>query len=46
MRVLELQTGKVLWAATGTKMGGASDNTSAVALKLLDTMIHELGSGQ
>jgi hypothetical protein len=42
MRVLEISTGKVLWAATGSKTGGASENTSATALKLLDSMVQEL----
>jgi hypothetical protein len=42
MRIVELSTGKILWAATGSKTGGASENTSATALKLLDTMVQEL----
>ena len=42
MRILELSTGRVLWAATGTKTGGLSENTSATALKLLDAMMQEL----
>lgn len=44
MRILELSTGRVLWAATGTKTGSASENTSATALKLLDSMVQELNS--
>lgn len=42
MRVVEVATGKVLWAATGTKTGGGSQNTSATAVELLDTMVREL----
>jgi polysaccharide biosynthesis protein PelC len=42
MRVLEVSTGKVLWAATGTRTGGGTQNTSATAVELLDSMIREL----
>jgi hypothetical protein len=42
MRVLEVSTGKVLWAATGTRTGGSNQNTSATAVELLDAMMREL----
>jgi polysaccharide biosynthesis protein PelC len=42
MRVLEVSTGKVLWAATGTRTGGGNQNTSATAVELIDAMIREL----
>ncbi len=44
LRVVEVATGRVLWAGTGTKTGGANENTSATALKLLDMMVQELNS--
>lgn len=43
MRVLEVNTGKVLWAATGTRTGGSNQNTSATAVELVDTMMRQLG---
>jgi polysaccharide biosynthesis protein PelC len=42
VRVLEVATGNVLWAATGTRTGGSNQNTSATAVELLETMIREL----
>lgn len=42
MRVLDVANNKVVWAATGTKTGSSSENTSATALKLLDVMLREL----
>lgn len=42
MRVVEVATGKVLWAGTGTKTGGSSQNTSATAVELLASMVREL----
>lgn len=42
MRVLEVNTGKVLWAATGTRTGGSSQNTSATAVDLVDSMMRQL----
>lgn len=42
MRVVELSTGKVLWAATGTQTGTGAENASGTALKLLDRLVHEL----
>jgi polysaccharide biosynthesis protein PelC len=42
MRVLEVSTGKVLWAATGTRTGGSNQNTGATAVELLDSMMREL----
>lgn len=42
LRVLELSTGKVVWASTGTRTGESSQNTSATAVQLLDSMVREL----
>ena len=42
MRVVELSSGKVVWAATGTQTGTGAENASGTALKLLDRMVHEL----
>lgn len=42
VRVVELASGKVLWVATGSRTGAASDNTSFTAMKLLDEMVKEL----
>lgn len=42
MQVVELATGKVLWAATGTQTGSSTENASGTALKLLDKLVQEL----
>ena len=42
LRVLEVSTGKVLWAATGTRTGSSNQNTGATAVELLDAMMREL----
>lgn len=42
VRIVELGTGRVLWAASGTKTGGGGDNASGTALKLLDALVGEL----
>ena len=42
MRVVELATGKVVWAATGTQTGSGTENASGTALKLLDRLVHDL----
>ncbi|MBX3206041.1 MAG: hypothetical protein KF764_13295 [Labilithrix sp.] len=42
MRVLELASGKVVWAATGTQTGTSAENASGTALRLLDRLVHEL----
>ncbi len=42
VRVFDLASGKVLWAGTGTKTGGSSQNTSATAVELVHTMVGEL----
>jgi hypothetical protein len=46
MRVVELSSGKVLWAATGTQTGSGTENASGTALKLLDRMVHDLRETQ
>ncbi|MBX3192145.1 MAG: hypothetical protein KF819_34470 [Labilithrix sp.] len=45
MRVLDLQSGKVVWGATGTQTGSGGENASGTALKLLDALIDELHTG-
>ncbi|HVJ91667.1 MAG TPA: hypothetical protein VM580_17820 [Labilithrix sp.] len=45
MRVLELPSGKVVWAATGTQTGGSTENASGTALKLLDKLLQDLHAG-
>ena len=45
MRVLELSTGKVLWAATGTQTGSSAENASGTALRLLDSLVDDLRPG-
>lgn len=42
MRVVELSTGKVVWAATGTQTGSGTENASGTALRLLDRLVHDL----
>ena len=42
MRVVELSTGRVVWAATGTQTGSSAENASGTALRLLDRLVHEL----
>jgi hypothetical protein len=42
MRVVDLSSGKVVWAATGTQSGSGAENASGTAMKLLDTMVEEL----
>jgi len=46
MRVLELSTGKVVWAATGTQTGSGTENASGTALRLLDRLVHDLRENQ
>ncbi len=46
MRVVELSSGKVVWAATGTQTGSGTENASGTALKLLDRMVHDLRQTQ
>lgn len=42
MRVVELTTGRVVWAATGTQTGTGTENASGTALRLLDRLVHDL----
>lgn len=42
MRVLDVRTGRVLWSASGTQTGGAAENASGTALKLLTKLVDEL----
>ncbi|MDF2692705.1 MAG: Extracellular Matrix protein PelC [Labilithrix sp.] len=45
MRVVELKTGRVIWAATGTRTGTGAENASGTALRLLDKLVAELSEG-
>jgi len=45
IRIVELSTGKVLWSASGTKTGRASENASGTALTLLDVLLGNLDLG-
>ncbi|HVH44259.1 MAG TPA: hypothetical protein VM925_18030 [Labilithrix sp.] len=42
MRVVELASGRVVWAATGTQTGTGTENASGTALRLLDRLVNEL----
>lgn len=42
MRVVDLGSSKVVWAATGTQTGSSAENASATAVRLLDKLVHEL----
>jgi hypothetical protein len=42
VRVIDLAQNRVLWSASGTRTGASGDNTSGTALKLLDSLVHEL----
>lgn len=46
MRVLDLSSGRVIWAGTGTQTGTSAENASGTALKLLDAMVKELPTTQ
>ena len=42
VRIVDLGTNRIVWSSSGSRTGGASDNASGTALKLLDTMVSEL----
>jgi polysaccharide biosynthesis protein PelC len=42
VRVVDLRSGRVVWAGTGSKTGSGSENTSATALRLLDEMVRQI----
>jgi hypothetical protein len=42
VRIVELAKNQTVWSASGSKTGGAGENVSGTALKLLDSMVTEL----
>lgn len=46
VRIVDLRKDRVVWSASGAKTGGASENTSATALNLLDKLVAELELGR
>jgi len=45
VRIVDLSSNRVVWSSSGSKTGGAGDNASGTALKLLDAMMQELDFG-
>jgi hypothetical protein len=46
VRVVDLKTDRVLWAASGARTGGSADNTSGTALRILDALLGEMSLSQ
>jgi hypothetical protein len=46
VRVLELQSQRVLWSGSGTKTGTSGDNASGTALALLGTLLQQMSLGR
>jgi hypothetical protein len=42
VRVLEVETNRVVWSASGTRTGNGGDNVSGTALELLASLVNEL----